>query len=111
MFAFKNSLFRMRSVQPSLSLAFRGNTSFAAACVAGANRAFSTGSISSGATKLGRALEKEIKYENDNYTQLEDIETYLNDSGFQFSEQANGIMMTLSKTVGDKKVDIVFEAR
>lgn len=111
MFAFKNSLFRMRSVQPSLSLAFRSNTSFAAACVAGANRAFSTGSISSGATKLGRALEKEIKYENDNYTQLEDIETYLNDSGFQFSEQANGIMMTLSKTVGDKKVEIVFEAR
>ena len=111
MLSFKNSLFRMRSMKPSLSLAFRGNTCFAAACVAGANRAFSSSAISSGATKLGRALEKEIKYENDNYTQLEDIETYLNDSGFQFSEQSNGIQMTLSKTVGDKKIDIVFDAR
>ena len=111
MLSFKNSLFRMRSMKPSLSLVFRGNTSFAAACVAGANRAFSSSAISSGATKLGRALEKEIKYENDNYTQLEDIETYLNDSGFQFSEQSNGIQMTLSKTVGDKKIDIVFDAR
>lgn len=28
--------------------------------------------------KLGKALDSEIKYENDNYTQLEDIETFLN---------------------------------
>jgi hypothetical protein len=31
-------------------------------------------SIESGSGKLLRALDKEIKYENDNYTQLEDIE-------------------------------------
>jgi len=32
--------------------------------------------------KLNKALESEIKYENENYTQLEDIETFLNESGF-----------------------------
>ena len=31
-------------------------------------RGFATDSISSGASKLNRALEKEIKYENENYT-------------------------------------------
>ena len=69
------------------------------------------GNISGGATKLSRALEKEIKYENDNYSQLEDIETYLNDSGFKFIEQDNGIFMTLSKQVGDKTVEVMFESR
>lgn len=53
---------------------------------AGPMRAFSTETISSGATKLNRALEKELKYENENYTQLEDIETFLNESGFAFTE-------------------------
>jgi len=32
--------------------------------------------------KLNKALDSEIKYENENYSQLEDIETYLNESGF-----------------------------
>ena len=45
-------------------------------------RNFSTDILNDGAKKLGKALEKEIKYENDNYTQLEDIETFLNESGF-----------------------------
>ena len=45
-------------------------------------RCFSTDMLGDGAKKLGKALEKEIKYENDNYTQLEDIETFLNESGF-----------------------------
>lgn len=114
MFAFKNSLLRARQgMQPFGRVALKsGSSPFAAACVAGANRCFSNmGSISSGATKLSRALEKEIKYENDNYTQLEDIETYLNDSGFKFIETDNGIHMTLSKQVGDKVVEVVFEAR
>ena len=40
-----------------------------------AMRSFSKfNSIESGSGKLLRALDKEIKYENDNYTQLEDIE-------------------------------------
>ena len=33
--------------------------------------------INSGAAKLSKALEKEIKYEGENYSQLEDIETFL----------------------------------
>lgn len=61
--------------------------------------------------KLNKSLEKEIKYENENYSQLEDIETFLNESGFKFGEQENGTQMTLTKTVGDKTVEVHFEAR
>ena len=60
---------------------------------------------------MNKALEKEIKYENENYSQLDDIETYLNESGFKFSEQDSGVTLTLSKTVGDKLVEVQFEAR
>ena len=74
-------------------------------------RAFTTGTISSGASKLTRALEKELKYENENYTQLEDIETFLNESGFAFSEEDTGMSMVLKKQVGDKTIEIAFEAR
>ena len=78
-----------------------------------AGRAFSTNtaSIEKSIQKLNKSLEKEIKYENENYSQLDDIETYLNESGFKFSEQENGVVMTLTKTVGDKVVEIQFEAR
>jgi hypothetical protein len=77
------------------------------------SRMFATGSAITerGVQKLSKALEKEIKYENENYSQLEDIETFLNESGFKFTEQENGIVMTLSKTVGDKHVEVQFEAR
>ena len=74
-------------------------------------QSFSTDAVSEGAKKLNRALEKEIKYENENYTQLEDIETFLNESGFQFSEESDGIFMSLKKQVGDKHVEVTFEAR
>ena len=67
--------------------------------------------VSRASAKLAKALEKEIKYENENYTQLEDIESFLNESGFKFSEQENGIKMSLSKSVGDKKIEILFESR
>ncbi len=60
---------------------------------------------------MTKSLDKEIKYENENYSQLDDIETYLNDSGFKFSEVENGVVMTLTKTVGDKHVEVQFEAR
>lgn len=83
-----------------------------AALVALPARAFANeGVISSGASKLSRALEKEIKYENENYSQLEDIETFLNESGFAFAEVDGGISMTLKKAVGDKTIEVVFEAR
>ena len=59
-----------------------------------------------GIQKLSKSLEKEIKYENENYTQLEDIETFLNDSGFKFEEEDSGITMKLTKTVGNKLIEI-----
>ena len=61
--------------------------------------------------KLNKALESEIKYENENYTQLEDIETFLNESGFVFKETEDGLQMSLTKEVGDKQVEVLFEAR
>jgi hypothetical protein len=60
---------------------------------------------------LSKSLEKEMKYETENYSQLDDIETYLNESGFKFTEEENGIVMTLTKSVGDKNVEVQFEAR
>ena len=60
---------------------------------------------------MSRALEKEIKYENENYSQLEDIETFLNESGFKFSEEVEGITMMLTKQVGDKTIEVHFDAR
>ena len=61
--------------------------------------------------KLQKALEKELKYENDNYNQLEDIDTFIRESGWNYSEVESGIMMCLAKTVGDKKIEVIFEAR
>ena len=76
-------------------------------------KAFSTNydAIEKATQKINRALESEIKYENENYTQLEDIETFLNDSGFTFSEADDKIHMYLTKDVGDKHVEVAFEAR
>lgn len=71
----------------------------------------STAAIEKSVQKLSKALEKEIKYENENYSQLEDIETFLNESGFKFNEEENGVSMTLTKTVGDKTIEVQFEAR
>lgn len=61
--------------------------------------------------KLSKALDSEIKYEHENYTQLEDIETFLNESGFTFSEHDDKIHMFLTKEVGDKHIEVAFEAR
>ena len=74
-------------------------------------RCFSFGAVEKASQKLSKALESEIKYENENYSQLEDIETFLNDSGFKFTEREDGMGMKLSKEVGDKIVEIEFEAR
>ncbi len=67
--------------------------------------------INSGAAKLSKALEKEIKYENENYSQLEDIEVFLQESGFAFDEAQSSTNMVLSKDIGNKKIEVVFEAR
>ena len=60
---------------------------------------------------MTKSLDKEIKYEQENYSQLDDIETYLMESGFKFSETGSGVVMKLYKTVGDKHVEVQFEAR
>lgn len=114
MFAARNSTFtilRQNVFRKSTTLARVAQPQLAAMANMGVMRGFSTESISSGASKLNRALEKEIKYENENYTQLEDIETYLNESGFAFSEEDGGVNLSLKKKVGDKNVEILFEAR
>ena len=67
--------------------------------------------IAASAQKLTKSLDSEIKYENENYAQLEDIETFLSESGFRFKEQDSGLNMTLIKDVGDKMVEVHFEAR
>ena len=114
MFAARNSalaLLRQNTLRQSTSLVRAVRPQLAVMANMGLARGFSTESISSGASKLNRALEKEIKYENENYTQLEDIETYLNESGFAFSEEDGGVNLSLKKKVGDKNVEIMFEAR
>ena len=67
--------------------------------------------VARGGAKLTKALDKELKYENDNYAQQEDIDTFIAEAGWSFTEEENGIKMTLSKMVGDKKVEVIFEAR
>ena len=114
MFAARNSAFallRQNTLRQSTTLVRAVRPRLAVMANMGLARGFSTESISSGASKLNRALEKEIKYENENYTQLEDIETYLNESGFAFSEEDGGVNLSLKKKVGDKNVEIMFEAR
>merc|ERR1719246_356444 len=74
-------------------------------------RPFSFDVITSGANKLDKALSKEIKYENENYQQLEDIETFLQESGFAFNEVEEGVAMGLTKTIGEKTIEIMFDAR
>ena len=64
---------RMQASRQALTMGARP-AMFAAAV---ASRGFANDGIVDGGKKLNRALEKEIKYENENYTQLEDIETFL----------------------------------
>lgn len=61
--------------------------------------------------KLTKAIDGEIKYEQENYHQLEDIEQFLNESGFKFHETDGGLKMKLTKEVGDKVIEVHFEAR
>ncbi len=67
--------------------------------------------VEKGINKLNKALEKEIAYENENYSKLEDIDTYLNESGFEFEEEDNGINLVLKKDLGDKTLEVKFESR
>lgn len=80
--------------------------------IANQMRTFSSlDTIEKATQKLNKALEGEIKYEQENYAQLEDIETFLNESGFKFNEKETGLEMSLVKQVGDKTIEVVFDAR
>ena len=67
--------------------------------------------LEKGINKLNKALDKEIAYEEENYAQLEDIDTFLEESGFKYTEEDDGINLLLTKEVGDKLVEVKFEAR
>ena len=71
-------------------------------------RCFST---SMAATKLAKALDKELKYEKENYAELEDAAAFLDESGFEFFEEKSGLTCTLKKEVDGRKVEVVFLAR
>jgi len=113
MFA-KQSMHKLLTVQGSFRVQAASRvllaTRPALMAAAASSRAFAT-TVKDGAGKLNRALEKEIKYENEHYAQLEDIETFLNESGFKFSEEDQGIFMSLKKQVGNRLVEVTFEAR
>ena len=103
-----------KSVWRSLGLSQRLGSQAALQSVMGAQnqRGFASFELIERSTqKLTKALDSEIKYESENYTQLEDIETFLNESGFQFNETDDGIQLSLTKDIGDKKVEVLFEAR
>ena len=55
---------------------------------AAVTRGFST---ETGLNKLTRALTQEIKYEKENYGRLGEIDTFLKESGFALTEEADGI--------------------
>lgn len=42
---------------------------------------------------------------------MEEIDTYLKESKFRLTEQDDGILLQLSKDVGDRHLEIFFEAR
>lgn len=73
-----------------------------------AGRQFST---SMAAQKLGKALDKELQYEKENYAPLEDSATFLDESGFDFYEDKDGINCYLRKEVDGRKVEVQFVAR
>ena len=97
---------RMQAARKTMMMAGRP-----AAFMAASQTCAFSGSVTDGDKQLDRALEKEIKYENENYAQLEDIENFLNESGFSFNEEDDGIFMSLKKQVGSKIVEVTFEAR
>jgi len=99
-FAFRGASNALKAAKPMMMFAPAAQRSFA-----------DYSAIQNGADKLVKALNKEITYEQENYSQLEDIDTFLNESGFAFAETDAGVGMTLTKTVGDKTIEVCFDAR
>jgi complement component 1 Q subcomponent-binding protein, mitochondrial len=71
-------------------------------------RPFST---SNAATKLAKALEKELEYEKENYAELEDTENFIEESGFEYVEDADNMNCYLRKEVDGRHVEVQFSSR
>lgn len=63
------------------------------------------------ASKLRKTLSKELEFERDNYTELEDTKVFLKESGFTLTEDENGLNVFLNKVVEGKEVTVHFQAR
>jgi len=74
-------------------------------------RSIRTFSTNKGAVRLQKSLQKELEYERENYHRLEDSETFLQESGFDYSEEENGLNCYLQKEVEGKAVTVHFTAR
>ena len=72
------------------------------------SRSFST---SGAAGKLAKALEKELTYEKDNYVATDDTAAFLDESGFNFFEDRDGINCYLKKEADGKVIEVHFQAR
>ena len=75
------------------------------------NRGFASEAMERSVQKLNKSLENEIKHEDEIYSQPEDIDHFLKESGFAFRETGEGVSMTLDKDYDNKHIEIVFEAR
>ena len=75
------------------------------------NRGFASEAMERSVQKLNKSLENEIKHEDEIYSQPEDIDHFLKESGFAFRETGEGVSMTLDKDYDGKHIEIVFEAR
>eukprot|EP00344_Euplotes_crassus_P012153 CAMPEP_0197004820 /NCGR_PEP_ID=MMETSP1380-20130617/25823_1 /TAXON_ID=5936 /ORGANISM="Euplotes crassus, Strain CT5" /LENGTH=235 /DNA_ID=CAMNT_0042423747 /DNA_START=50 /DNA_END=757 /DNA_ORIENTATION=+ len=79
-----------------------------ARAVINSSRAFST---SAAAAKLAKILDKELQYEQDNYAELEDTAAFLDESGFEFFEDEDGLNCYLRKEVDGRNIEVQFQAR
>ena len=76
-----------------------------------ASRSFASEAMERSVQKLNKALDNEIKHEDEIYSQPEDIDHFLKEAGFTFKETNDGVSMSLEKDMDDKHIEIVFEAR
>ena len=67
--------------------------------------------VAKSAAKLRKTLSKELEFERENYTELEDTKVFLKESGFVLTEDDNGINVYLKKSVDGKEVTVHFQSR
>mmetsp|Transcript_68890 Transcript_68890/g.128605 ORF Transcript_68890/g.128605 Transcript_68890/m.128605 type:complete len:226 (+) Transcript_68890:88-765(+) len=65
--------------------------------------------FSSAGQNVSKVLENEIKHEDEQYEQQKEIQNFIKNSGFDFSETPGDVNMTLTKKVGNKTVKIEWQ--